>query len=178
MSYNICMKESNWFDRQFEFNHPIELFPAVVERVRGTPSRLEELVAPVRPDILTIRPEGEDWSIQEHVGHLYDLDELHEGRVEDYLANLDTLRAADLSNKKTYAADHNSADLRELLARFRATRMGFVGRLEAFDEDAVARTALHPRLQTPMRVIDLAVFVAEHDDHHLAAITRIARMLG
>ena len=50
---------------------------------------------------------------------LYDLDELHEGRLDDYVANLDTLRAADLANKKTYAANHNEASIRELLARFR-----------------------------------------------------------
>src|SRR5438105_1043564 len=125
------MKESNWFDRQFEFNVPTEVFPSVVERVRGTPARLEEMVGSYPPGILTWRPEGEDWSIQEHVGHLYDLDELHEGRLDDYVANLDTLRAADLANKKTYAANHNEASIRELLARFRTARMQFVARLEA-----------------------------------------------
>lgn len=172
------MKESNWVERQFEFNHPIEVFPAVVERLRGTPARLEEIVDPYPPDILTRRPAGEDWSIQEHVGHLYDLDELHEGRLDDYAANQDTLRAADMSNKKTYAADHNAASVRDLLAQFRAARTRFVARLEALDEATVARSALHPRLQKPMRLIDLAVFVAEHDDHHLANITRLARTLA
>ncbi len=178
MSYNAPMKESNWFERQFEFNHPIEILPAVVERVRGTPARLQEIVASYPPALLTRRPEGEDWSIQEHVGHLYDLDELHDGRLNDYAVNLDMLRAADLDNKKTYAANHNDASIHDLLARFRAVRTQFVARIEALDEAAVARSAMHPRLQKPMRVIDLAVFVAEHDDHHLASITRLARTLG
>ena len=31
-----------------------------------------------------------------------------------------------------------------------------------------------PRLGTPMRLVDLAFFVAEHDDHHLAQITFLA----
>ena len=34
-------------------------------------------------------------------------------------------------------------------------------------EDA-ARTALHPRLQKQMRLVDMCYFSAEHDDHHLA----------
>ena len=33
--------------------------------------------------------------------------------------------------------------------------------------------AWHPRLDRPMRVIDLAIFAAEHDDHHLARITEL-----
>ncbi|MFL5731927.1 MAG: hypothetical protein ACJ78Q_01900, partial [Chloroflexia bacterium] len=56
-------------------------------------------------------------------------------------------------------------------------RMAFVARLEDMDADMVGRLALHPRLQKQMRVIDLAQFVAEHDDHHLAAITRLSRTL-
>jgi hypothetical protein len=40
-----------------------------------------------------------------------------------------------------------------------------------FDETFIQRTALHPRLNVPMRVLDWAYFIAEHDDHHLAQIT-------
>ena len=121
------------------------------------------------PEILTRRP-GDEWSIQEHVGHLHDLDELHEGRLEDYEAGLDALRAADMTNKKTYEADHNANTVENLLDAFRAARMAFVARLEAMNAEMAGRTAIHPRLNKPMRVVDMAYFVAEHDDHHLAAI--------
>src|SRR4249920_775577 len=138
------MREPNWFDKQFDFTVPIDSFPAVVERVRGTPARLEELVASCPPQILTERP-GEDWSIQEHVGHLWDLDDLHEGRLDDFDAGLDTLRPADLQNRKTYEANHNTASTRNLLSAFREARMLFVRRIEDLDEDEVARVAMHPR---------------------------------
>jgi uncharacterized damage-inducible protein DinB len=170
------VKESNWFDRKFEFDVPLEVFPSVVERVRGTPARLEEMVRSYPAEILT-RTAGDAWTIQQHVGHLYDLDELHEGRLDDFGANAEILRAADLANTKTEEANHNAASIEDLLAQFRAARMHFVKRLEAMDEASVARAALHPRLQKPMRIIDLAIFVAEHDDHHLAAITRLARVI-
>ncbi len=176
MKRAIPIEPESWIERKFEFNYSIGVFLPVLERVRGTPARLEEMVRSFPPEILTVRV-GDAWSIQEHVGHLYDLDELHEGRLEDYDANLETLRAADMTNRKTYEADHNKADIEELLARFRDARMRFVARLDDMDEATVARSAMHPRLQKPMRVIDLALFVAEHDDHHLASIRQVARAL-
>jgi hypothetical protein len=44
------------------------------------------------------------------------------------------------------------------------------------DEDK-NKTSLHPRLQKPMRIIDLAYFVAEHDDHHFERIKEIIAMV-
>ena len=111
------------------------------------------------------------------MGHLYDLDELHEGRLADYREGKDVLRAADMTNRKTYEAEHNRSSIEHLLSRFREARMRFVAQLETMDADAVARTALHPRLNKPMRVIDLVQFVAEHDDHHLASIRHLAASL-
>jgi hypothetical protein len=34
------------------------------------------------------------------------------------------------------------------------------------------------RLEERVRVIDMAYFVAEHDDHHLALMTRLAKKFG
>jgi len=168
------MRRTKWFEREFDFSLPVGVFPCVVERLRGTPARLEELVRALPPGLLTARRDGA-WSIQENVGHLLDLDELHEGRLEDYARRLDTLRPADLTNRKTYDANHNDARIEDLLARFRAARFRLVRRLEALSEEEVAASALHPRLQKQMRVIDMALFVAEHDDNHLATITELSR---
>src|SRR5215207_11295131 len=124
------MNRTKWVERQFDFNLPAGVFPCVLERLRGTPARLEELVRGVPPELLTERRGGK-WSAHEHVGHLYDLDELHEGRLEDYARGLEVLRAADMSNRKTEDAGHNDARLEEILAAFRAARLGFVRRLES-----------------------------------------------
>jgi hypothetical protein len=43
------------------------------------------------------------------------------------------------------------------------------------DPAAFSRTALHPRLGTPMRLLDHVLFIAEHDDHHLARISWLLR---
>ena len=170
------MKEMYWIEKEFHLNLTVEAFPSIVERLRGTPARVEERVNFLPAEIVTSRV-GDSCAIQEHVGHLYDLDELHEGRLDDFGANLEVLRAADMANKKTYEADHNANSMQTLLALFRAARMHFVKRLEEMDEATIATSAIHPRIKKPMRVINLALFVAEHDDHHLASITGLARTL-
>ena len=164
-----------WVERKFEFNLAVGVFPCVVERLRGTPARLEELTRDLTREELTAKPEGL-WSIQEQAGHLLDLDELHEGRLEDYARGVEVLRAADMQNRKTEEAGHNAARIEEILAAFRAARGRFVQRLEALTEEEVAASALHPRLWKQMRVIDMAYFTAEHDDHHLAAISELRRL--
>lgn len=159
-----------WFERRFTLDAPLGWYANTVERVRGTPARLEELTRSLPREALT-RRDGDAWSIQEHAGHLLDLEELGFARLDDYEAGRDALRAADLSNRKTHEAAHNERDINDVLTDFRRERAEFVRRLDSYDASFVERTALHPRLQTPMRVIDLVCFIAEHDDHHLASIS-------
>ena len=168
------MARSLWFERKFDFSFPVELYPEIIERLRGTPARVEERVRDVPPALLT-RRDGDKWSIQENIGHLLDLDELFAGRFEDYEHGLERLRAADLLNQKTHQAQHNSRPVEEILREFRRARLALVARLESQPPEYFRRTALHPRLNTPMRVTDLLYFVAEHDDHHLARISELLR---
>lgn len=166
-----------WFAREFSFGLPAGMFPLVVERVRGTPARMEDRVGSLSREVLT-RQNGNAWSIQEHVGHLLDLEPLGMGRLDDYAAASEVLRGADPDNRKTHEAGHNSKSITELLKSFRAERMEFVRRLESFDEEFILRTALQPRLKKQVSVTDLTFFIAEHDDHHLAKMTELLRVFG
>jgi hypothetical protein len=64
-----------WFNRRFQLGLPAEALPDILERLRGTPARLEERLRGVPTSQLTARSE-ESWSIQENVGHLLDLEPL------------------------------------------------------------------------------------------------------
>ena len=163
------MPVAEWFERRFDFSFPVELFPNVCIRLRGTPPRLEEIVRPAARDIL-IRKDGEKWSAQEIAGHLLDLEPLWLARVEDFLAGRNDLTVADLSNRKTHEAGHNERAIEDILVEFRGARAKLVDRVSALDTAMSGKTALHPRLKTPMRLVDHLYFVAEHDDHHLAQI--------
>ena len=171
------MKQVIWFDRKFTFDMPNAMFPMVVERLRGTPARVEELVGHLTQKTLIGRPEGV-WSIQENVGHLWDLEPLWFGRIEDFLAGRERLRPAELTNKKTREARHNDTTLEFIVKGFRDARKKLVKTLDGLTEPQRELLSRHPRLDQPMRVIDCAFFIAEHDDHHLAEITRISKIFG
>ena len=164
-----------WFDRKFDLTFPVQLYPNILVRLRGTPARLEELAGACSGKMLTRQYDG-TWSMQENAGHLADLEALWLARVEDYLSGVETLRAADLSNRKTSEANHNSRDIRDILKEFRAARAGLLERTDLLNAEMYSRTALHPRLKTPMRLIDHLYFVAEHDDQHLARIWELGRI--
>jgi len=165
-----------WFTRKFSFDDlPVWMYPNVVERLRGTPARLEDLTRSLTAEMLT-RRDGDKWSMQEHAGHLLDLESLGTNRLDDYEAGRETLHAADIENRKTHEANHNAGKIENILSSFRAERMEFVRRLDEYDEAFIQKTALHPRLQMQIRVVDLCFFIAEHDDHHLARISELRRM--
>ncbi len=171
------MPLTKWFDRKFDFSSTQNIFPSIIERLRGVPAQLEEKIKSLPANMLTIRFE-ETWSIAENIGHLIDLEPLWQGRLLDFLNGKKELRPADLQNTKTHNANHGAKPISELLASFRTIRLETVKMLEEVDEEIVFRTALHPRLKTQMRLMDAFLFTAEHDDHHLAQITEIAKLIS
>lgn len=171
----IAMSELlKWGDRKFQFTFPVEVYPEMIERLRGTPARLEDRLRSVNTQLLT-RRDGERWSMQENAGHLLDLEVLVSTRLDEYLAGAASLHAADMSNRKTYEADHNRLTLESILTSFREGRMALVQRLEELPSDTFARVAHHPRLNMPMRLVDMLFFQAEHDDYHLARISELIK---
>jgi uncharacterized damage-inducible protein DinB len=170
------MNQLPWTDRTFPTDTPLSLFPGFLERLRGTPARLEDRIATLSADLITRRLD-EKWSIQENAGHLVEVESLWLGRLDDFAAGLRTLRPAEMTNKRTSHAQYNSRPLPSILSEFRARRGLFVSRLESLDSPARERVAEHPRLKQPMRVVDMMLFASEHDDYHLARVTEMLRCL-
>jgi uncharacterized damage-inducible protein DinB len=166
-----------WTDRRFNFDFPAGIYPEMIERVRGTPARLEDLLAGLSSEITTTQADGR-WSMQENAGHLLDLESLVMQRIDEYLAGNTTLHAADMSNRKTFEAHYNEVAISSILKAFRAARRGIIERLESFEPEMFARSALHPRLNVQMRLVDMLFFQAEHDDYHLARISELKKLLA
>jgi len=165
------MKQIPWGERRFEFPFPDGVYPELIERLRGTPARLADRLAKLPPDLLSRRP-SRGWSMQEHCGHLGDLDkELFLRRLEEYAQGAKALTAADMENRLTEEARHNERPFAAVLASVREARQAVIARLERFEAADFARVAIHPRLGCPMRLVDLLFFQAEHDDYHLARIS-------
>jgi hypothetical protein len=167
-----------WGERRFDFTFPVDFYPELIERLRGTPARLSARLGSV-PAAAVNRRHGGKWSMQEHAGHLTDLDQgLFHPRLDDYEAGARILRPADMENPATELANHNARRLTEVLADAHRVRSALVERLESYDPAFFTRVAQHPRLQTSMRVVDMLFFQAEHDDYHLARITELIRASG
>ena len=130
-----------WTDRSFNFTFPAGIYPEMIERLRGTPARLEDRLASL-PEELLRRRDGDRWSMQENAGHLLDLESLVMERVNQYLAGVNELHAADMSNRKTYEAGHNSVPVASILGDFREQRMKIVDRLDSLDAELFGRSAL------------------------------------
>ena len=151
-------------------------FPPLLERLSGTPVRAKELVTGLSDKTLVTRV-NDKWSVKEQFGHLADLERRDDRRLSEFLNHAEVLSAADMENRATEIADHRSVPIAEIICRLTAGREALVRRLEELNGDQVGIVAIHPRLQKPMRLLDWAYFVTEHDDHHLAQARSVITML-
>lgn len=164
-----------WTKRRFSFDYPWELYPEIIERLRGTSARVESLIRGVPAPLLT-RRSGDRWSIQENIAHLADLDEiLWIHRIDQFVRGESRLIEADMSNRTTNQANHNQRTMDEVLDRLSRSRERLLAKCEQLEHLVFGRSALHPRLNVPMRLTDHLYFVAEHDDYHMAHIVDLKR---
>jgi hypothetical protein len=168
-------RPADWASRKFEFEFEPDIYPAILMRLRGTPARLDELFRDADDAKVRHRPADGKWSALEHAGHLIHTEVLWDARLSDYLAGVEVLTPADMSNAATFEADYNARGLADVLGQFRSVRQAFLDRLDSLNATDFARTALHPRLKVPMRLVDGLYFSAEHDDHELAWIWDLLR---
>ena len=171
------MKRTEWFERKFQAITDHGLLPGIIERLEGTPLRLQEKTASLSPSLLESKS-GDKWSVKKEIGHLDDLEPLWLERVRQIRAGSAELMVADLSNTRTHLADHDERDIADLLAAFESSRRQLVSELRSLNKHDLEKFAIHPRLQTPMSIVELAYFVAEHDDHHLAQISSLINSSG
>lgn len=165
--------QTPWFHRRFNFDFPVTNFPVIFSRLEGSLFRLNAVLQNADDERCSYSETG--WSVKEHLGHLSDLEDLWWKRLNDFLENKTILTAADLNNTKTKEAGHNEKTLNNLLQAFAIERQKILEAVYDFDSGMLSRLSEHPRLNQPMRLIDSLYFVAEHDDHHITAISNLLR---
>jgi uncharacterized damage-inducible protein DinB len=168
------MKKTPWFERKFPNIEDNGIYPSILERLEGTAARLRGKMKRIDTHIAHAN-EGK-WSIKKEIGHLIDLEPLWHERAKQILRGEAHLLIADLTNQKTHQANHDDFSVSDLIKSFRKERDKLMETLQNINDEDLEKEAIHPRLGTPMRLIDLAFFVAEHDDHHLAQITFLASL--
>lgn len=159
---------TKWFERTWSFDLPVAAFGELVGRLGSTADRMAELIVGATDDRLRWH-DADAWSAKRHLGHLDDLHVLDDRRLDEFLAGAERLTPADPQNRLTWETDHDAVPVDRIIAQFRAHRDPLVEHMRRLSDAQIAATSIHPRLGHPLRLIDWAYFVAEHDDHHLAA---------
>src|SRR6476620_4202580 len=133
-----------WFERKFNFDFPVGLFPVIFSRQEGSIFRLDSLLKNADDQKCSYNANG--WSVKEHIGHLYDLEDLWWRRLQDFKHGKTVLSPADLNNTKTKEAGHNEKALDVVMNLFASERQKILEEVYDFDEDMLLKTSLHPRL--------------------------------
>ena len=122
-----------WVQRSFHFDFPVTMFPVIFSRLEGSIFRLYSLLSNSDEEICSQRNGG--WSVKEHLGHLYDLEELWWKRLQDFQQQKPMLSAADMGNAKTENARHNEQTLEQLLEQFSLERQKMLESIFFYNED-------------------------------------------
>lgn len=162
----------NWTDRGFETGKSAQDFTAALGRLSATPLRLGHLLSTAAEPMLSNKPAGK-WSVKEQVGHLLVMESLWIARLDDLVLGRAVLRPWNGTNADTDAAGFNNQQADSILSAFTSIRSAMVAYLHELESRCLAYSAWHERLQCRFSLADHACFVADHDDHHLEAITQL-----
>jgi uncharacterized damage-inducible protein DinB len=166
-----------WAERKFSFVHPPWMLADFIERLRGTVPRLEALVLDVNDADAHRQVEGK-WSIAQNIGHLSDVEELWQQRLDDLKSGRKIYSPAVGARFQELAQRHQASPIKEIMRELEDRRSLLVDALASAAPELQQASAFHERLQVPMRLVDCAQFYSEHDDHHLLRIRRLRSMLA
>jgi uncharacterized damage-inducible protein DinB len=148
-----------------------------VERLRGVVPRVEYLVVGLSEDVARRQHEGR-WSIAQNAGHLADVEDLWQERLEDLRQGRPKYTPADPNRFRAMAERHQHRPLSKTIRELASKRGALVAALSSASPELQMASAFHERLKCTMRLVDCAQFYAEHDDHHLMRIRALIAVIG
>lgn len=157
-----------WFERNLKFGLPKEMLP-FFERLEGTIVRIQAKVKGIDDNTLSEKYHGK-WSIKQHIGHLAEVDEIANKRLDEMVAGVSPMSPAVFEPQ-----DYNPWPIEKVLELLNSNRTKNLKKYQSLAEADLLKSSLHPRLQVMMTPVDLAWFDAEHDDHHLVAINKLIK---
>ena len=172
-----ALQRPSWAERKFSFVHPPWMLEDFIERLRGTVPRLEALVLEVSEADAHRQFEGK-WSIAQNIGHLSDVEELWQERLDDLREGRKIYAPAVPARFQELAKRHPDSPVEEIIKELNDRRSVLVEALAHASPELQQASAFHERLQVPMRLVDCAQFYAEHDDHHLVRMGEILSVLS
>ena len=174
---NAGTDRPTWAQRKFSFVYPTWMLADLVERLRGVVPRLGVLLRGMNEVVAHEQLEGK-WSVAQNVGHLSDVEELWQERLEELRQERKTYTPAVGARFQELANRHQQRPIEAIVAELEERRSRLVDALIHVPPGLREAFVFHERLQVPMRLVDCAQFYAEHDDHHLLRIRTMRSLLG
>lgn len=163
------MNNLTWFERNLKFGYPKEMLPFFLERLEGSIVRLQAKVKGIDDTILSRKP-NDKWSVKQNIGHLAEVDEIANKRLDEMAAGISPMSPAVFEPR-----DYNPWPIEKVIELFKTNRLKNLKKYQSLAEIDLLKSSLHPRLKVMMTPVDLAWFDAEHDDHHFVAINNILK---
>ena len=168
-----AVPKAGWLERRFVFGQQPEMLVFFLERMEGTIARIHWRVDDMPNEKLSHQLDGV-WSVKQNIGHLAEVEEISLKRIDEILNGVSVMTPAVFPVKQ----DYNAMPLKEVIAFFERARLATLERYNTLKVDDLKLTSIHPRFKQPMNPVDLALFHAEHDDHHLRRINEILKTLS
>ena len=110
---------------------------------------------------------------EENIGHLAEIDEIAGKRINEMISGVSPMSPAVFE-----PMPYHEWPISKVIEFFRENRIRNVERYAALTSDELDKSSEHPRLKVRLTPVDLALFDAEHDDHHLVRINEILSVLS
>ena len=161
------MQRTKWIERKFTFDFPEGWMFNIIERLRGTPARIDWITAGLGEAELTFVPEGK-WSIKEILQHVIDAERVFAYRSLTFARkDNNTLPSFD---EKDYAANSNGNNRawHELVEEFKALRKSTELLFNSFTKENL--NAIGKASDYTITVLALGYIIVGHVAHHINII--------
>ena len=175
-------KHLKWTDRSFQFTFPVEVYPEMIERMRGTPARLEDRLKSLATNILT-RRDGEALVDSGKRRTSADLESLVQQSIDEYLAGAKSSSCGRHVESQNPRSRSNELAMSIILSDFREQRMHLVDRLDNLNPPAfrpVRASSAAGRFDAPggLRLSQKRSTDADRENHLVGSAIRCDLLRG
>ncbi len=156
----ICQKE-----------HSLEI-QEILNRLAGTPRRLEKLTASTNPRRLSARPAPEKWSAREIICHLADCELVYGMRYRKILAEPDPTLVPFDQEAWAEKLEYRSQPVKSALTAFSSLRNANISLFKLLSKESWEKAGMHPEYGR-LTLRQIAGHLVDHDLNHLAQVERL-----
>jgi len=151
---------------------------AILATLLSTPAGLAGLLADVPAEQWARGPGSEEWSLNEIICHLRDVDaEVNLPRLRAFLKETNPFIAGQTTDDWVKERDYDQQDGREALRALTTGRKGLVATLAALSPEDWHRRARHS-IFGPTDLREMTGFIAEHDRSHVQQVYKTITQLA